>query len=195
MTKTKTAIFAISIIAGLVSIGAISGIFSEKELSVYDIPSVELQNNVIPQAFAEKPSQEIIVVDVSNTDYGSGSTFDIQKVECKISTKDGETEVNWCKATGIQNKIDLVACLEDNLSCFTDFFGVLETIFETGADYDKALVEWEVEQLTNTIDTILVDDLGYSIPEDYKEKTVELGVQNNEGTETSQTKVVVAIEY
>ena len=90
-----------------------------------------------------------------------------------------------------------MACLEDEFSCFTDFFGVLQTILETGADYDKALVEWEVEQLTNTIDTILVDDLGYSIPEDYKEKSVELelSIQNNEGIETSQTKVVVAIEY
>ena len=94
MTKTKTALFAIPIIAGLVAICAISGIFSEKESISYEAPSVELQNNVIPQAFAEKPEQEIKEVDIRTTDYGSGSTFDIEKVECKISTKDGETEVN-----------------------------------------------------------------------------------------------------
>ena len=149
-------------------------------------------------AYAEKPTQEIINVDVSATDYGSGSTFDVEKVECKISTKGLETTVNWCKATLIQNKITLETCLGDPETCFLAFTDILTAVFEGGADYDKILVEWEVEQLTDTIDTILESDHpGIVIPEDYQKKSVDLEFSiNNDGvTETSQTKVIVGIEY
>ena len=149
-------------------------------------------------AFAAKPVQEIVPVDVSSTDYGSGSTFDVENVECKISTKDSETTVNWCKATLIQNKITWETCLEDPETCFLAFQDIFLAVLEGGADYDKVLVEWEVEQLTDTIDTILETDYpGIIIPEDYEKKSVELefSVNNDGGTETSQTKVVVGIEY
>ena len=149
-------------------------------------------------AFAEKPIQEIVPVDVSTTDYGSGSTFDVEMVECKISTNDSEKTVNWCKATLIQNKITMESCFSDPETCFLAFVDVLNAVFAAGVDYDKVLVEWEVEQLTDTIDTILESDHpGIIIPEDYKEKSVELefSINNDGGTETSQTKVVVGIEY
>jgi hypothetical protein len=160
--------------------------------------AIALIGMIASPAFAEKPTQTIVPVDVNLTDYGSGSTFDVEKVECKISTKGSETTVNWCKATLMQNKVTFETCLADPETCFVAFFDVLNAIFIAGADYDMVLVEWEVEQLTDTIDTILeTDHPGIVIPEDYEEKSVELefSINNDGGTETSQTKVVVGIEY
>ena len=56
-------------------------------------------------AFAEKPVKEIILINV-NPDYGSTSSFVIDDVTCQTSTKDGETKVNWCKATAIMDKTE-----------------------------------------------------------------------------------------
>ena len=196
MTKTKIALFAIPTCALLIAIGVISVNFAENDLTSNSDDSYLIQNEIIPQAYAEKPLQEIVPVDVSGTEYGSGSTFDITMVECKISTKGGVTTVNWCKATGIMDKVDFLTCLEDNLSCLAVFSVILDDIFdeEPGVDFDKAIVEWEVEQLTNTINSSLaIDHPGIIIP-DYKEKSVELEMSvQNDGS--SQTKAVVGIEY
>jgi len=194
MTKTKIALFAIPTCALLIAIGVLSVNFTETGLASNSDDTYSIQNQIIPQAYAEKPLQEIVLVDISSTEYGAGSTFDIEKVECKISTKNGETKVNWCKATGIMNKITLEACLTAAEACFSAFTSVLTDIFAEGADFDKALVEYEVEQLTDTIDSILASDYPGIIIPDYEEKSLELemSVQNDQ---TSQTKVVVGIEY
>jgi len=194
MTKTKIALFAIPTCALLITIGVLSVNFAETGLASNSEDIYSIQNKIIPQAYAEKPVQEIVLVDISLTEYGSGSTFDIEKVECKISTKGGVTTVNWCKATGIMDKMDFEDCLLALETCFLVFADLLEEIFEAGGDFDKVLVEFEVEQLTDTIDSILAATYpGIIIPE-YEEKSVELEMSvQNDGT--SQTKVVVGIEY
>ena len=194
MKKTKIAIFAIPTFALLIAIGALSVNFTETSLASNSDDTYSIQNTIIPQAYAEKPVQVIVPVDVSSTDYGSASTFDITMVECKISTKGGETTVNWCKATGILNKVDFETCLSTPETCFGLFLTLFEAMIVEGGDFDKVLVEYEVEQLTNTINSILATDHPGIIIPDYEEKSVELemSVQNDE---TSQTKVVVGIEY
>jgi len=146
--------------------------------------------------------------DLVRPEFGSGSTFDIENVQCQISQKEIEiddiseieTTVDWCKATGIMNKVDFADCLETGLTCFVVFADLFESVFAEGADFDKALVEFEVEQLTDEIEFVTgpgdtmdtIPDIVF--PEDFKNKSVELEMSvQNDGS--SQTKVVVGIEY
>ena len=194
MTKKLKLGSIITAVLAIGLLGAFSSGINTNNLEDANMASSQIDNAVSYMAYAEKPVQEIVLVDVSGTDYGSGSTFDITMVECKISTKGGVTTVNWCKATGIMNKVEFEDCLINPEICFLIFFEVFEDIIAEGADFDKALVEFEVEHLTDTIDGILTATYpGIIIPE-YEEKSVELEMSvQNDGS--SQTKVVVGIEY
>jgi len=60
---------------------------------------------IIQKAYAASPNHIIITIQgdggiVPPTDYGLGSGFDIEKIECKIFTKHGANEVTHCKAIG-----------------------------------------------------------------------------------------------
>jgi hypothetical protein len=194
MTRTKIALFAIPIIAGLVAVGAISG-NSEKESIILETSS-ELQNTVLPQAYAEKPVKATIPITVDE-DYGDTSTFDNIEVTCKISTRGDVTTVNSCEATAIMDKTQLDALINGGLNP-TNWELLLSAIQSNPLDFDKILVEYEVGLLTNEIDAYLGTlDPVLALPEDYEEKsvTLEFSIQNNEGVETEQTKVVIAIEY
>ena len=176
------------------------------------------QNDLIIQkAYAASPNHVIVTIQgdggIDMTEYGFGSGFDIETIECKIFTKNGAMDVTHCKAIGFIDRENFVAelgsifpvitavatqaiqplngsteeeLIEDLFSCILDDF----------AFFDACVVEYEVERLTYAIDGILTDE-GYVVPEDYSEKSVELemSIQNDGETETPDTKVVVTIEY
>ena len=54
------------------------------------------------------------------------------------------------------------------------------------------IVEYEIGLLTNEIEAA-----GFDLPEDYENKSVamEWSTQNNDGVETSQTKLFMEIEF
>ena len=176
------------------------------------------QNDLIIQkAYAASPNHVIVTIQgdggIDMTEYGFGSGFDIETIECKIFTKNGAMDVTHCKAIGFIDRenfeeelgsifpvITAVATqaiqplngsteeelIEDLFSCILADFPF----------FDACVVEYEVERLTYAIDGILTA-AGYVVPEDYSEKSVELemSVQNDGGSETADTKVVVTIEY
>ena len=176
------------------------------------------QNDLIIQkAYAASPNHVIVTIQgdggIDMTEYGFGSGFDIETIECKIFTKNGAMDVTHCKAIGFidrENFVDELGfifpvitavatqaiqplngsteeeLIEDLFTCILDDF----------AFFDACVVEYEVERLTYAIDGILTA-AGYVVPEDYSEKSVELemSIQNDGETETPDTKVVVTIEY
>lgn len=173
---------------------------------------------IIQKAYAASPNHMMITIQgmggMYMTEYGFGSGFDIDKIECKIFTKNGAMDVTHCKATGFIDRDNFVEEIgsifpllgavaaqivqqnnemSDEEELIEDLF---ECIFTTPEFFDACVVEYEVERLTYTIDVILTDG-GYVVPEDYSEKSVELemSIQNDGGSETPDTKVVVTIEY
>ena len=147
------------------------------------------------------------------TEYGFGSGFDIETIECKIFTKNGAMDVTHCKAIGFIDRENFEAELGSIFPVITavatqaiqplngsteeelieDLFSCILADFPF---FDACVVEYEVERLTYAIDGILTA-AGYVVPEDYSEKSVELemSIQNDGETETPDTKVVVTIEY
>ena len=183
-----------TIIAAALAIGILGAFSSGMNIDSDDVNMATSQNDYVVSymAFAEKPDQQIVMIDFSTSDYGSESTFDLDKVECKTSTKGGVTTVNWCKATLFQNKVTFATCFEELELCFEVFGEVLLGFLGEAEDFDKALVEFEVDQLLIDLDPIL-DALGYVVPE-FEEKSVEIEMSvQNDGS--AQTKVVVGIEY
>ena len=184
-----------TIIAAALAIGILGSFSSGMNTNnTEDVNMATSQNDYVVSymAFAEKPDQQIVLIDFSTSDYGSQSTFDLDKVECKTSTKGAVTTLNWCKATLFQNKVTFATCFEDLELCFGIFGELLLGFLGEEEDFDKALVEWEVDQLLIDLEPIF-DDMGYVVPE-YEEKSVEIEMSvQNDGS--SQTKVVVGIEY
>lgn len=194
--------FAIPTCAVLMAIGVIS--FIGNEVTANSVGSSEVQNLILPQAFAEKPTQTIVDLtsEVEATDYATNSTATVEKVECKISTKGSETKVNWCKATLIQDRdVFYGIILNENGDFFTNFGDVLEVLYDAfvyGGNFEQALVEYEVEALMGNVNDILENTYpGIVIPEDYETKSfaVEWTLQSNDPDPIQQTKATVEIEY
>ena len=189
-----------TIVTAVLAIGVLGSI--GLGLNASNANEISSQNGyfVTHVAFAEKPTQEIITIDVSGSDYGSLSSFDIDTVECKISTKGSETKLNWCKATAIQDKTVFEATLsalfglvggEDDGS---DLWAFLTAVLGDPENYAQYAIEYETDQLSDTLDGILASEYpGIIIPEVYK-KSVELEMSIENGG-SAQTKAVVGIEY
>ena len=172
---------------------------------------------IIQKAYAESPNHIMVTIQgdggIVSTDYGLGSGFDIETIECKIFTKNGAMDVTHCKATGFIDRDNFVGEIGSIFPVLSAVAAqvvqpnngsteeeLIEDLFECMLNdptfFDACVVEYEVERLTYTIDGILTDE-GYVVPEDYSEKSVELemSIQNDDGSETADTKVVVTIEY
>ena len=148
-------------------------------------------------AYAEKPVTQIIPITV-DPDYGATSTFVVDNVECKIATKGEETMVNWCNASATMDKVqfeDLIANFE---TYFANWSVLLSAIGENPLDFDQILVNFETGLLIEQIeDSLSISHPEITLPEDYRNKSVamEWSIQNNDGEETSQTKIFMEIEY
>lgn len=173
---------------------------------------------IIQKAYAASPNHMILTIQgdmgMYMTNYGLGSGFDIETIECKIFTKNGAMDVSHCKAIGFIDREDFVEEISSIFPLITTVATqtilpnnemtseeeLIEDLFECMLEFpeyfDACLVEYETERLAYTIEGIL-DDGGYVVPEDYSEKSVELemSIQNDGETETPDTKVVVTIEY
>ncbi len=148
-------------------------------------------------AFADKPKNRIIPIEV-DPDYGDTSSFDIDKVKCKVYKKHGQMNVDWCKATATMNKVDLLELIDMGPDSIEDFEALINAISANPTDFDKIIVDYETALLTieiqNHLDTL---DPPITLPDDYKSKSVAMKwtVQNDGGVETSQTKLVMKINY
>jgi len=186
----------------LMAIGVISSLGNE--VTTNSATTSEVQNLILPQAFAEKPVQTIVDLTpaVELTDYATNSTATVEKVECKISMKGSEAKVNWCKATLIQDRDAFYQiALDGPGDFFTNFGDVLEVLqfaFLNGGNFEQALVEYEVNSLMGNVNVILDDTYpGIVIPEDYKTQSfaVEWTLQSNDPDPIQQTKATVEIQY
>lgn len=192
-----------STIVAILAIGVLGSLGSGINNS--DINNASTHNVNMPfMAFAEKPVQEIvdITVNVTETEYAENSTFLLESVECKISTKAGDTTVNWCKATAIQNSTAFGELFPNGTSIledFTLFFQALFEAIETGERIESIIVGYHVETLKSEIDPILEDEYpGIIIPEEWEEMAVstEFSLTSDEPNDPiEQTKAVVEIEY
>ena len=202
MTLKKIELLAIPICSILLAATMFPTNFSN------DNESFEVQSSLIPLVFAEKPTQEIIdlTANLTSTDYATNSTFIVESAECKISTKGGVTEVNWCKTIAIQNQTAFYGLFAEGeisfgafLEQFSTIMGALFNSLITGEGFEQTLVEYEVDTLTSEMDAILEAEFpGIVIPEDYSTKSVELKwiLESDEPNEPiSQTEVEVKIEY
>jgi hypothetical protein len=203
--------------AAVFAIGAIGILTLSSNMDQSDGFEATQNNLIIQKAYAESPNHMTVTIQgdggMYDTEYGFGSGFDIETIECKIFTKNGAMDVTHCKAIGF---IDRENFFDEIGSIFPLFSAVaaqtiiqnemtseeeliedlFECIFTDPSFFDACVVEYEVERLTYTLGDIL-DDKGYVVPEDYEEKSVELemSIQNDGGSETPDTKVVVTIEY
>jgi len=84
MTKTKIALFAIPMCAILIAIGVFSVNFAEKELTPNSETSYAIQNELIPQAYAEKPEFRIL----DDDQLGLWENEFVDEVECKVKWGD-----------------------------------------------------------------------------------------------------------
>lgn len=103
MTDKKIVLTAITSLVVLIAIGGTFTISHEKELNTETSSGIQ---NLIPQVYAAAPTKQIIPI-VVDPDYGSTSTFNVDKVECQTKTKDGITTIDWCKATATMDKVQL----------------------------------------------------------------------------------------
>lgn len=191
-----------STIVAILAIGVLGSFGSGINISENNTSS---QNANMPyMAFAEKPVQEIvdITANVTETDYAENSTFLLESVECKISTKNSETTVNWCKATAIQNGTafgELLDNPETFLSEFPVFFSALFEAITTGESIETIIVGYEVGTLKSEIDPILESEYpGIIIPDDWEimaVSTVFSLISDEPNEPIEQTKAVVEIEY
>ena len=101
-------------------------------------------------AFADKPVKLNIPINV-NPDYGSTSSFTIEDVECQTSTKDGETKVDWCKATAIMDKTELEFLIQGGFSSIENLEVLIAAIEANPLDFDMILVEYEIGLLLKTM--------------------------------------------
>ena len=154
MTKTKIALFAIPIIVVLVASGAVSGTFSEKESVILETP-VELQNNVIPQAFGEKPNFVILNgTDLVSQQFLDNHNFTLGDVQCKIKMADtvANSEVMWCQFAGEIDKEGVFDVISQMAA--EEIIGFFLFILEEGAGSEMfiglAIMEFLNEEIEST---------------------------------------------
>ena len=216
MTKKITVGAIVAIVFAIGALGVLNLSSNTDESSSF-IEATQ-KDLIIQKAYAASPNHMMVLIQgdggiVPPTDYGLGSGFDIEKIECKIFTKKGAMDVTHCKATGFIDRENFV----EEIGSILPLLGAVaaqtlqlnngsteeelieelfECMFNDPALFDVCVVEYEVERLTHTIDSILTGE-GFVVPEDYSEKSVELemSIQNDGVSETPDTKVVVTIEY
>jgi len=99
MNTKKNAMFAIPVFAVLIAVGAVYGNISNSELSSNSENSSIIQNQIIPQAYAEKPNFQVL----NATQLGViiDPEF-INTVECKVKMNNtvADSEFMWCYFDG-----------------------------------------------------------------------------------------------
>ena len=99
MTKSKIALFVIPAFAILIAIGAVYGNISSSELSSNSENSSSIQNQIIPEAYAEKPNFQVL----NSTQLGVVlSPGFMDKVECKVKMNNtlADSQFMWCYFEG-----------------------------------------------------------------------------------------------
>lgn len=99
MTKSKIALFAIPAFAVLIAVGAVYGNISSSELTSNSENNISVQNQIIPQAYAEKPNFQVL----NSTDLGVTLTPGfMDKVECKVKMNNtlADSQFMWCYFEG-----------------------------------------------------------------------------------------------
>jgi hypothetical protein len=186
---TIAVVFAIGITS------AVNFATSTSDAKSYKVePMLETPSSLM--AFADSSSNGIISLTV-NPDYGATSTFDVNSVKCKTTTKNLQTTVKWCKATATMSKPkfqDFVTAA----TIPTNWNALVQAIEASPTDFDKILVNYEIGLLTQEIQNSLSTQYpGITLPSDYKHKSVDMEwtVQKNKGVETSETELSMEIDF
>ena len=111
MTRKKIALFAIPTCAVLIALGVFSVNFSENELTPSSDTPYEIQNEIMPQAYAMKPNFQVLSgTQLVSPEFLEDNDFLIQELECKIKevVPFEESQVMWCFFAG---EIDTGAAL------------------------------------------------------------------------------------
>ncbi len=153
------------------------------------------------------PSEKINYVNIDDKklldievdpEFGDTSSFNIEEVKCKVQKNNHETKVKWCKAIAIQDKAELLDLIDNTFSDIANLTLLIDAIESSPEDYDAFIVAYETGLLEVEIQNYLSTlHPPITLPGDFKNKSVamEWSLQNNGGTETSQTKLFMKIEY
>ena len=200
MTRKLTLGTIVTVVLAIGVIGSLNYGIGTSDEKTFSMESLSNDNTIVNMAFAEKPHRGIIPISV-DPEFGMGSAFDVNDVKCKIShgKKHGvvTAEVKWCKAKATLDRIEIPELLESGLDP-ENFQDLLDAIQSSPGNFDEFVVAFEFELLTTQIQNHL-DTLNppITLPEDFKKKSIkiDMSTKNKKGVETTQTKLLMMIEY